>query len=364
MSDYRALLERAKQQAPEPDLQLDGVLRRRDRHRRNQRLAAGATVAAILVAVATVIGVIALQRTEPVPVITPSPTTAPAPAMHNGPLYGSGFGFVREYDGGAGGAFVVKCGEHCNDIPDFVWSADGSQLAFSASAFDNPDGDPYHGLRIVNPTTGSDRLLVPGEFLGPLAWSPDGSRIVYITTGRMTESGWLPWVVTGEYGSWELRTVSLDGSTDTSLLRGQAPKPGSLSWSPDGSRLAYAAGGKVFVLRPGGSGPSEIAAGSDAAWSPDGRTIAYVSGCEVRLTTPAGRHDRSLIDLGTPAHASDCRAETLTWSPDGTQFTVMVTRNNGTHGQFVVSADGSRHHLLGGWTRDNIFEGLKWRPVP
>ena len=372
MSDVRQALERGVEGVAPPNKWFERMLRRRDRRRRRQRITAAAVGIAFAL-IAVLVGMsVRPSATVPVKPTRPStvPTTAPpTPTMHNGPLYGSGFGFVRAYEGGAGGAFVVNCPEHCNSIPDWAWSPDGSRLAFSASAFMNPDGDPYHGLRVVNPATGEDRLLVPGEFLGPIAWSPDGSRIAYVTTGRMTKSGWLPWVVTGEYESWEIRTVSLDGSTDIALLRGQAPVPNSLSWSPDGSRLAYTARGKVFLLQPGGSGPTEVARGTEAAWSPDGRTIAYLAGCDVRLVTPDGFVDRSLIDLRTAAPHCDGAAG-LTWSPDGTEFMVMVDRSLGgpktpsTQALFVVAADGSSARLLGGWSTNNDFGVPAWRPVP
>jgi hypothetical protein len=50
VTEYRSVLERAGSNAPPPDLQLERILRRRDRKRRNQRIAAGVVGIAIFVA--------------------------------------------------------------------------------------------------------------------------------------------------------------------------------------------------------------------------------------------------------------------------------------------------------------------------
>lgn len=50
MSEYRSVLERAGSNAPSADLQLERVLRRRDRNRRNQRVAAGVVGIAVFAA--------------------------------------------------------------------------------------------------------------------------------------------------------------------------------------------------------------------------------------------------------------------------------------------------------------------------
>ena len=50
MSDYRAILDRARSEFPPPGMPIQGVLRRRDRKRRNQRVRTAVFVLAIAVA--------------------------------------------------------------------------------------------------------------------------------------------------------------------------------------------------------------------------------------------------------------------------------------------------------------------------
>jgi len=66
MSEYRPVLERAASNAPQPDLDLERVLRRRDRKRRNQRIAAGVVGIAVFVAAVGLVTTFgSTDRTQP-----------------------------------------------------------------------------------------------------------------------------------------------------------------------------------------------------------------------------------------------------------------------------------------------------------
>ena len=78
MTEYRSVLERAGSNAPPPDLQLERVLRRRDRKRRNQRIAAGVAGIAIFAALVFGLARATLSGSGPLPAV---PDQSPSPSI-------------------------------------------------------------------------------------------------------------------------------------------------------------------------------------------------------------------------------------------------------------------------------------------
>ena len=84
MTEYRTVLERAGRRAPTPNLPFERVLHRRDRKRRNQRIAAGMVGFAVFLAAIALVALSPIDRTvtpggggEPQPTGPPETTVAP-----------------------------------------------------------------------------------------------------------------------------------------------------------------------------------------------------------------------------------------------------------------------------------------------
>lgn len=172
---------------------------------------------------------------------------------------------------------------------------------FDAMPSFSPDGRRIAFTRIVQsvvaPTASLFTMDGAGRHLEPLladgidlsaAWSPDGRTIAF----SRLESTSRP------LAEATLYLADADGSHVRSLgLHGLSP-----AWSPDGSRLAFVAfddanappcpaascppSGELYVVRADGSGLRRLtrskADDEHPSWSPDGSRIAFASGFDVR----------------------------------------------------------------------------------
>jgi Tol biopolymer transport system component len=156
------------------------------------------------------------------------------------------------------------------------WSPDGSR--FFVGGWD--DTDPSRaGLYTIGSVDGDPlvRLTHPGNPPSdhPVAYSPDGSRVLFIREKP-------PYDHSGPMNVFTVKTngsglVRLNPPRTTSLLDGQ-------SWSPDGRQVAIVAsrdghdGNAVFVVNVDGTHARRITPWSvtlRAEWSPDGEWIVF-----------------------------------------------------------------------------------------
>jgi len=159
--------------------------------------------------------------------------------------------------------------------------------------------------------------------IGSMSWSPDGTRITFAASQG--------------FGS-EIYVVGLDGSGLRALTAGGANDVDP-AWSPDGSRIAFwrpgpGSEGGLFAIdprQPGLPNPTRLHDSPDLAgrpdWSPDGTRLAVAGRSAVYIITRDGVVLHEITTPGPPSRAS--------WSPDGTRLAVSVS---GTI--FVVFADG------------------------
>jgi TolB protein len=167
-----------------------------------------------------------------------------------------------------------------------TWSPDGRTLAVTY-------GDWYHAE--IHLLSVKDDGLPPRLFAvagrSP-QWSPDGQRIVYVTTS-------------GDDGYHQVFVANVDGTGHRELTVFVAGAINGTAWSPSGDRIAYpqCLDGRcnLYVVNADGSGTRQVAANADhAAWSPDGRWIAFTHN-DVRVISPGGDGQRLLIANGYSA---------------------------------------------------------------
>jgi Tol biopolymer transport system component len=224
-------------------------------------------------------------------------------------------------------------------------SPDGRYMAFARRM---PDGTiewkghefgPSTALWVRDLENGSERIVMDPisqdmtegmKTIRPLpgySWTPDGSGIVIAQGGKIRRldvaSGD---VATIDFNARVHRTIS--GQAYQSFRIDDGPMPVTYTrWqtgSADGSRLAFTAGGRIYVMDLPNGTPRRLTSDSDPnfeyapSWSPDGAWIAYTTVDE----TGGGHVMKIPSGGGSPQQLSQAHGEYshTRWSPDGSEI--------------------------------------------
>jgi hypothetical protein len=253
--------------------------------------------------------------------------------------------------GATGALFHCSRMKGCNELTGFAWSPNGRWLAIGADTVSL--ASDYNGLHLYNLATGSDIRLASGH-VAQLSWSRDGSKLAYVGASFNAPGR-------------EIYVRDLSAPAPAKLLKtGTEGRDSFPTWSPDGHRIAFAtksAGGRwsVSTIAIDGSNRRVVARGSSPAWSPDGRLIAYRGRCgRIKLMTPEGRRVLT-AHAGRGACGEIGVAGAPVCSPDGRQI-AMAARS----GTYVMDRTGGHVHLVTRETGLGIWRsGLPaWQPLP
>jgi Tol biopolymer transport system component len=383
MTDYRNVLERDLARVGPAPFGFDDVGRRRDRKRRNKRIAAGVVGIVVFVAAVWIVrDVTSLNRTQ-TPVVPGGASSGPA--VTNEPPTGA-VGPVPETDylldlntgemtplpkwiGGSTDAFSTPQG--------YAVSPDGSRLAYADWA-EKGNYQSNYQIFVKNLDDDFAQLVTyPDDVTQALspAWSPDGSKIAYI--------GWHEDYATGgEHHGADLRDVFVvDLATNESTqLTFAEPDPAKPDWTPwsafspsftlDGASIVYYT--NRWVSRgPLGTSEEEtrmvpVAGGESvrlkediSGLSPDGTLLIY--GCG--WTGERGWYVENVGRVDDPSSMcvanADGTAERVLvphqgdaivggdWSPDGTRITYFAFHSSDV--SIVDVATGLVTHVAEGY---------------
>jgi len=307
------------------------------RHRRAAYVACGIVVAGLVIGVflTTRAHDSAAQGPRPNPALIKA-AGASSPAR-NGPLT------VIVQDSNHSGIYtlssdgrlrtLVDCPEtKCPELESFVWAPSGELIAFDVSCEPPAPATGYCGLHILNLSTRADqRIADGGGAIEDIAWSPDGSRLSYVTDN---EAG----------TAKEIHVIPADGSSPPRVVETGLGAPSSPTWSPDGKRLAYALrrGSRSFVYISTLEQAERRLAAVDAsapAWSPRGTVLAVRSCHGINLVTPTGRNVTPHTGI-RPCPAFGVAGRPV-WSPDGRRIAVQTWRDI-----YAMNSNGTNLRLL------------------
>jgi Tol biopolymer transport system component len=218
--------------------------------------------------------------------------------------FGTSAGDIIEIVNADGTGGVTLATTFCGIYPPdpISWSLDGKKLAYCAHS---DDGWPE--IYTVN-ADGSGQTRVTHGYRGPSgccgdentapSWSPDGTKIAYQRRAFATSTFDLP--------KFDVHVINADGTGDVSrtdsLPNGPLPV-----WSPVGARLAFwntsnSGLGQIYVMNADGSGLARVTMGArydecaHISWSADGSRLAYCANGDVYTVRIDGTDVRNLTN--------------------------------------------------------------------
>ena len=165
-----------------------------------------------------------------------------------------------------------------------------------------------------------------GQEIADLAWSPDGSYLLFARGGDFENGGDNPNPdLNPNKPDQSIWRVNLDGSAAKKLIEGREP-----AISPKGDIVAFIRGGQIFTMYSAGeeakAAVTQKATASGLMWSPDGTELAFVSGRQNHAFIGVYRvQEKELRYLD----ASVDNDQDPMWSPDGTHIAFIRVATRG-----------------------------------
>jgi Tol biopolymer transport system component len=261
--------------------------------------------------------------------------------------------------------FDVQDDPPCHELRNPSWSPDGELIAATEPGPVESGGERLVILR----ADGSELRRLPRltsvakrgggrrQTEHDPAWSPDGSRLVFTGLTGFDD-------LDDKRSNLDIYVVNADGTGLRRLTRARAAD-GSPAWSagPGGGRIAFtrnqAGREDVYTMRPDGTDLERVTfrSGFDPSWSPDGSKLAFARRGQIYVVAADGRGLRMLTHR--PGNNQPA------WSPDGKRIAFVRTiANPEVERIYTVGADGRGLRLVTSTTIGMPLGPIDWQPLP
>ena len=238
------------------------------------------------------------------------------------------------------------------------WSPDGSKIAFISCIRVGKDTIErtcsLYGIGVIG--SGPRKLVDSVEATGGIAWSPDGRRIAFLGYEQ------------AQLGEWPrdnyIYIVNRDGSNLVRLAEASS-RP---AWSPDGSTIAFMRrdhGNSLFIMNPDGSELQRIAnlnspfmpkwawtLSQEFSWSPDGSEILLQDYPFIRVNADGTDYPGKESHYAAFAGPERWYTASASWSPNGSRIAIAVQNydesdsDKGYAVLLTMTKDGSDKRVL------------------
>ena len=216
---------------------------------------------------------------------------------------------------------------------DPAWAPEGTRIAYASDESGNMDV-------WIKQIEAGQKLNLTGDYSGydgKPVWSPDGEWIAFISERNGGGIFVLP-----ALGGIPKQVSSLSFTMSQSRI-GSTP---NISWSPDGSELAYASAGSLYTISSVGSIPSEIPLPPkrlivgyfEPAWSPDGKRIACTGFVAEGVSTSQIWSLHRIEDDPLPVTEETYMDHSPIWAPDGKSI-FFISDRGGTNDVWWLPVD-------------------------
>lgn len=291
-----------------------------------------------------------------------------------------------------------------------VWSPDGAQLVYQSVS-------GWATRYYLVSADGGDRREITSDDRpkGLLRWSPDGSRLAYLTynqnpdgsilnsadlcvtefatgdthqapVGNVQDLVWMP------DGRSLLAIVRADDAVSIEKYAGNGNHEGrvsaadflrdavTISISPDASKVAYinpvperdieSGSDSLNISALGGSATTSFATlwtEASIVWSPDSTRVAFVALTNdyeyaLYVAGAAGAQLRELMLVNTGDESGEMVPSAPAWSPDGTRIAISSFSSPEGPALYVMNADGTDRRQILTFTGNGMIYDLAWRP--